>query len=158
MGEAVHAAAGLDVDGAVLRDLAVEVVLADDLFRDVGELDADVLFSLEGRLKVEVGYVHGHELRAGGGDDAVEEHLGYKHLGGGGGDLAGIVDAIAAADESRPVLLLFFRAYAANKLAVGYVLPAVRRDVFTLDELDCVRGVLGAAANAVGQSAIARTR
>ena len=42
------------MDGAVLRDLAVEVVFADDLFRDVGEFYANVFFLLEGRLEVEV--------------------------------------------------------------------------------------------------------
>ena len=70
--ESIHAAACFDVDGAVPRGLAVQIVLSYDFLRDVGELDPDVFLSLEGRLGVEVQDIHGHELCAGCGHDAVE--------------------------------------------------------------------------------------
>ena len=79
------------------------MVLFDDFFWGVAEIDVGVFRSLEWHHEIEVGYIYCHEACIFGEYDAVEKEFGYKHFCHRCGYFAWIVDAVAAHGESRAV-------------------------------------------------------
>ena len=82
-------------------------------------------------------------------DTTLLNNIFATSISAGGGDLAGIVDAVAAHDEPRSVLLVLLGAHTANELPVGHITPAFFWYFLSPDELDGVGRVLGAPADSI---------
>ena len=91
-------------------DKVVEVVLANEVLRDVGELDLDVLGVVERGCEVVVGDVVGDELCTFRGDHAVEKKFTEVERGGFSPGVT-VVHAVFTHDgDARAVWILFFEA------------------------------------------------
>ena len=123
----------------------------DDFIGDVADAHADEFWAVKRGVEVEVGNVHGHESRPRSGDNAVEENFCDEHVGGGGGDFARVVDAIATHDKASAVGFVLFWSDGADKLTVCDVTEAVVWDVLFAYKKDGV-GAFHPSAYAVGKS------
>ncbi len=74
MGEAVHAASHFKVDPAV-ADKFFECVFLDEFFGDVGDFDADIFWSVQGGVEVEIFEVKGCEASPALGEYTVDEEF-----------------------------------------------------------------------------------
>ncbi len=73
-GETVHATAHFEVDPGVAGNL-VELVLVDEFLGDVRKLDADVLWSVERGVQIEVLEVHGGKPGVSLGENTVDKQF-----------------------------------------------------------------------------------
>ena len=78
-------------------------------------------------VKVEIFDVNGHESCPFGGDDAVEEDLGGKHVGCGCAAITGVCNSIAANSESDAVWIIFLGSLICTDSSVCDVFLAARR-------------------------------
>ena len=113
------------------------MVLFDDLLWKDADREAHVLVARHRGVEIEVFDIRAHETGVGSGNDAVEEDFGSSHVGGRCADIAGVVDEVAADGEADSVRFGLLRANGGNNSSVGDL--AVRRYLFTLDEVNCVR-------------------
>ncbi len=74
MGEAVHAASHFKVDPTV-SDKIFECVLINEFFGDVGDLGADVFWSVQGGVEVEVLEIKGGKASLALGEYTVDEEF-----------------------------------------------------------------------------------
>ena len=91
MRESVNAIANFEVDPAVCVDVVKEIVSVNDFLWDVGQHDADVLWSVEWGLEVEVRDVKGDKRRALPGEYAVEYELDEVKGCGLGANVSGVM-------------------------------------------------------------------
>ena len=73
--ETIKSVANFEVNTDIGMDVVNEAVLVDKFCWDVAQFDAEVLWSVQGCLKIEVFDVEGDKLVAPAGNDAVEEKL-----------------------------------------------------------------------------------
>ncbi len=85
------------------------MVFVDDFLRDVAKFESKILGSWEWGHKVEIGYVHGHELGSVGGNDAVKQKFSPEHVGHWCGHFTGVIDSVATHCEASAVGFSFFR-------------------------------------------------
>ncbi len=105
--ETVHAGAYLKVDPRVTGKL-VELILVDEFLEDVRKLDAEVLWSVEQVVKIEVLEVHGGKPGITLGENTVDKQF------------SGIHNVVAAKGDARAAgVVSFLRSDLANNLAVG---------------------------------------
>ena len=76
LGKAVHCIANFGIDMAIV-DEGPEVVLVHDGFGDHMDWNPDVFVAGHGMVEVEVFEINGHETSKGGGEDLVENDLGF---------------------------------------------------------------------------------
>ena len=79
----------------VWRDVFCEVVFVDEVLRDVGKLDAAILWALEGGTEVEVFEVEAGKLGVASGQNAVDDELDKLERACGCANVARITDAVA---------------------------------------------------------------
>ena len=153
--ETINAVANFEVNPAILH----EAVLVDELCWDVAQFDADLLISVQGRLKVKVFDVEGDKLGALAWKDAVDEQFDEVEGGALGTDVAGICDVLACDGDESAVGVRFVRAKGANDFGECDLLAAIGRDVIVEDDVESVGasysflcGVLGVSANPLAQA------
>ena len=151
MRESVHSEDNNDVNAVVGFHKIAELVFSDDFFWYVSDFHPDVFGAFKWSVEIEVGDVHGHEARSGGGNHTVEENLGSEHVGGGCCDLTGVVDPIATYNETCAVGFFLFWSYGAHELSISDVFDAILGNVSFAYEADSV-GALYSAADAVCES------
>jgi hypothetical protein len=74
LGEAVHAAPHFKVDPAV-ADKFFECVFLDEFFGDVGDFDADIFWSVQGGIEVEIFEIKGCKASLSLGEYTVDEEF-----------------------------------------------------------------------------------
>ena len=103
MREPVNAITKFKVDPAVEVDVVKEIVFVDEFLRDVGQHDADVLWSVEWGLKVKVFDVKGDKLRALPGENTVENEFDEVKRRGLGADVAEVRDVLDGNGDAHAV-------------------------------------------------------
>ena len=151
MWESVHAEDDYNVNTVVRFHQITELVFIDDFFWYVSDFHPDVFGALKWSIEVEVGDVHGHEACSGGGNYTVEKNFGCQHVGGGCGDLTGVVDLVAAHHETRAIGFFLLRPYGTHELTIRDIFKAIFGDITFADETYGV-GALYPASDAVCQA------
>ena len=97
-------------------DVVLEVVFFNEIMWDVPQIDADVLWSIQRGLEVEVFDVKGDKLGAFAGKDAVEEDLDEVNGSCFGADVYGVGDDLPCYVDVSAVMVRFFGEKIANNL------------------------------------------
>jgi hypothetical protein len=116
-------------------DEVKQFIFRDDFLWDVTEFHTYVFRAFERNVEVKVRNVHCHGLCARHQNETVEENLGDQHAGSGRGDLAWIVDAVAANDKASTIRFLLFRADSAHKLPICDIFESIFGDVVPVDKV-----------------------
>jgi hypothetical protein len=132
----MHAFAAFNENVAVV-DEGSELVLFHDAVRDDFDRDSHVLVLVHGSVQVEVLDVDGHEFGVGSGLDAVEEELGCSLVGGGGADVAVVLNEVTAYGEANFSVLFDPRAASVARQSTELIsspcilMSRYSRDIFT---------------------------
>ena len=116
MRESVNAIVNFEVDSAVDVDVVKESVFVDEFLGGVGQHDADILWSVEWSLEVEVLDVKGDKLFVLLGEDAVENELDEVEGCGLDANAAGLCDVLADNGDASAVEDGLLRPDVANNL------------------------------------------
>ena len=108
-------------------DVFKEIVFVNEFLVDARQHDADVFWSVEWGLEVEVFNVEGDKMCALTGENAVENEFYENKRCGLGVDVAGVSDILAGDDDASAVGVSLLRSDATNALREGDALAAVGR-------------------------------
>ena len=75
MWESLHALTHLNVKKSILGDFCLNIILADDVVRDIGNFDPHVFISFHWCVEIEILDVNFHVSVTACGDDAIEENF-----------------------------------------------------------------------------------
>jgi hypothetical protein len=133
LGEAVHAASHFEVDPAV-ADKFFESVFLDEFFGDVGDFDADIFWSVQGGVEVEILEIEGCKASLALGEYTVDEELDKFERACGGANVSGVRYVVAAnGDASSVGGVAFLGLDFADDLGVGDFLSALKRNFVVSD-------------------------
>jgi len=125
--ETIHTFLDEDIDVSICGSLLFEIVEGNDVVWYVRHFESHVFGANHWCVKIEIFDVNGHELCTFGGDDAVEEDLGGKHVGRGCATIAGVSNSVAANSEADAVRVIFLRSVICTDSSICDVLSANRR-------------------------------
>ena len=94
-----------------------------------------------GCVEVKILGVDGHEPHTGGGDNAVEEEFGGKHVCCGCATVTREVNSIASDRDANAIRVILLGAKICHNASVHYVLPLVWWEVCFMDECNVVGAI-----------------
>jgi hypothetical protein len=148
--EAIHPFADLN-QYTIIVDNRGQVILSHDGRRNVPDVNPHVLVPVHGIVEVEILNVKGAESGTRGGNNTVEEELGCGQVGGFGGDIAWILDAVAPTGAADTVLLGFVGLEFGDNPQIGGCAPGGQIGFRYEKDGVCTGGHVGK--NALGQPA-----
>ena len=118
LGKAINTIIYFEIHPSIMDEL-VDIVLVDEILRDVGELDLDVLGIVKRHLQVVVDDVVVDKLCSFSGEHAVEKEFAEIKRGGFGSNVAVVDYADAHDGDAHAVQILFFGVELAHHLRDG---------------------------------------
>lgn len=138
----------------------MELVFINEIVRDVGEFNSDVLWAVERGAEVKIADVVACKFGVRSGEGTVDDELDGFEGSGLGAAVPWVTNSVAADSDTRSVGVLLLWADLTDYTRVGDVDPALVRDVGVLDgtETVCAGHALlgrvgGVAANALTEAA-----
>ena len=137
MGKAIASLANFEVDPPVSVRTS-EVVLFNELRRNVRDFDADVFRVRHGSVEVEIFKVNGAEARTLPGDDAVEKEFDKFKGGGVSANITGEANPGASNGDTGPVRIILLRSDFADDHGMTDLLALVEGDVVVVNDKESV--------------------
>ncbi len=140
------------VDEIIRGGFVGEVVHGDELFWEVLDLHAHVLWACHWCHEVDIFEVNGAVACTLGRDDTVEVELDRDHVNGGRSAVSGDVESVTANGESRAIGVILFGTIVCTDASICDVFESFEWDFVACDEGDGV-GAFADTGNALGQAA-----
>ena len=142
--EAVDVALDFEVNSIVAHE-GVEVVLINEFLRDVGEFDADILWTVEGCLEIEGFHVEGEEIGTFAGEHTVEDQFDQvegSYLGTG---IAGIYNVVTCNCNTWAIGIAFVWAKGTHNFRIGNGFAGIGGNIVVLEPISKLMMVVGVA-------------
>ena len=133
MGETIAALSDFEVNPAVTVSTR-EVVLTDELIRDVGKLDANIFRLWHGSIKIEIFEINVAEACALPGEDTVEKEFDEFKRSSVSTNVARIADPVAPNGDTSSIRVVLFGTDFTDHHGMTDLLALVERNVLVVDE------------------------